>query len=59
MTKKITVSINVTNASEFSDLVSKFAKKARELEGIAHELEHFQFRGKVENELLSDDTNES
>lgn len=59
MTKKITVSINVTNASEFSDLVSKFSKKARELEEIAHELEHFQFRGKVENELLSDDTNES
>lgn len=28
MTKKITVSINVTNASEFSDLVSKFAKKS-------------------------------
>lgn len=50
----VDVRINLTNANEFRKLVSDFNKKAHELNLIAHELEMFVFKGKLEQNILSD-----
>ncbi|WP_242258149.1 hypothetical protein [Streptococcus thoraltensis] len=61
MTKlpSVNVSVRINNVVEFSELVEKFNQKARELEEIAHELEHFQFQGEIENQILSDNTDKT
>lgn len=53
---KIDVRINLTNVNEFKKLVSDFIKKAHELNLISHELENFAFEGKLEQTILSDDS---
>ncbi|CQR26186.1 hypothetical protein BN1356_02544 [Streptococcus varani] len=52
---KVNMTVQISNANEFRSLVSKFNKKARELEELAHELEMFRFHGELETSILSTD----
>ncbi|HEM5106532.1 TPA: hypothetical protein U1235_001141 [Streptococcus suis] len=51
--KPMTVTVKVANIDKFIELSSKFSKKARELEELAHELKTFDFEG----EVVSTDSN--
>ncbi|MGX9843755.1 hypothetical protein ACR3IL_00480 [Streptococcus iniae] len=45
--RSMTVTVEIANMDKFIELVDEFNKKARELEGLAHELKTFDFKGNV------------
>lgn len=51
---KAVINVKLTNIDEFNDLVDRFAKKAHELQDIAHELQLFYFTGDVQSSSDSD-----
>lgn len=54
----VNLAVSLHNAEDFSNLVTEFSQKARELEEIAHKLTIFRFHGEIEDAVLSNDTNE-
>lgn len=56
---KINLTVRIANLDEFRRLVSEFHKKAQELSFAAQELEHFHFKGEIENQAMLTSSNDA